>query len=186
MTELLNYFAYGSNLHPARLQARIGVCAMQGAALLENAELRFHKVGIDASGKCDITLQETTAEGVWGAVYQISLEQKQTLDRFESLGQGYQIRELEVLTQTRESVRVFTYQAMTEFIDPGLQPFDWYHELVVEGARFHQFPADYLERLLQIELLIDSDAERVIQARELLRSIEDFRDQAAESESNDC
>jgi hypothetical protein len=185
MTELMKYFAYGSNLHPARLQERIGDCTLQGIALLEQAELRFHKVGIDASGKCDILLQQETASGVWGVVYEITAAQKLELDRYESLGQGYQIRELDVLTHQGESLSVFTYQAMTEFIDPGLQPFDWYHELVLQGARFHGFPAEYLERLQEIELLTDTDTARVTQVRQILASMQTSRAPSSELEPKD-
>lgn len=185
MQERLNYFAYGSNLHPARLEARIGRCQFQGIALLEQAELHFHKVGIDASGKCDITIQDSTAGGVWGAVYQITTEQKWELDRFESLGQGYEIREVDVLTHEQNLIRVFTYQAMTAFIDPALHPFDWYHELVLQGARFHGFPAEYLARLQLIERLTDSNAERITVAQEILRTIEEYRDRGTEQQPTD-
>ena len=185
MSELLNYFAYGSNLHPARLEARIGECALQGVALLKNASLRFHKVGNDASGKCDITIQDATAEGVWGVVYQISAAQKLQLDRFEALGSGYQIRELEVLIDERETLSVYTYQAMTEYIDPQVQPYDWYHELVVQGARFHGFPAAYQDRLQLIERLTDSDADRVTLAQQVLQSIAVYRDRSDADEAKD-
>jgi hypothetical protein len=180
MQKRLNYFAYGSNLHPARLEARIGRCQFQGIALLEQADLRFHKVGVDASGKCDITIDDTSAGGVWGAVYQITTEQKTELDRFESLGQGYEIREVDVLTYEQGLMRVFTYQAMTAFVDPALQPFDWYHELVLRGARFHGFPAEYLARLQLIERLTDSDAERITLAQEVLRTIEEYHDRGTD------
>ncbi|MEQ9069772.1 MAG: gamma-glutamylcyclotransferase family protein [Gimesia chilikensis] len=180
MQERLNYFAYGSNLHPARLEARIGRCQFQGIALLEQADLRFHKVGVDASGKCDITIDDTSAGGVWGAVYQITTEQKTELDRFESLGQGYEIREVDVLTHEQSLIRVFTYQAMAAFVDPALQPFDWYHELVLRGARFHGFPAEYLARLKLIERLTDSNAERITIAQEVLRTIEEYRDRCTD------
>ncbi|MCR9231476.1 MAG: gamma-glutamylcyclotransferase [bacterium] len=180
MQERLNYFAYGSNLHPARLEARIGRCQFQGIALLEQADLRFHKVGVDASGKCDITIDDTSAGGVWGAVYQITTEQKTELDRFESLGQGYEIREVDVLTHEQHLIRVFTYQAMTGFIDPTLQPFDWYHDLVLRGARFHGFPAEYLTRLQLIKRLTDFDAERITLAQETLRTIEEYRDRGTD------
>lgn len=174
MDESLNYFAYGSNLHPARLQARIGACHVRDVALLAGASLCFHKVGLDRSGKCDISFQQQTATGVWGVIYQISPEQRGQLDQFESLGAGYQIREVEVLTRDRQTLKVFTYHAMSEFIDAQIQPFDWYHELVLQGARFHGFPAEYLEQLLQVELATDSDSNRISQAQQIMQSMRDF------------
>jgi len=90
-----------------------------------------------------------------------------------------------VLTHEQGLMRVFTYQAMTAFVDPALQPFDWYHELVLRGARFHGFPAEYLARLQLIERLTDSDAERITLAQEILRTIEEYHDRGTEQQSTD-
>ena len=171
MSELKNYFAYGSNLHPARLESRIGACHMAGVALLENAALCFHKTGLDCSGKCDIVFGETNAAGVWGVVYQISSEQKAILDQHESLGEGYQILETRVITRQNQRLPVYTYQAMSDFIDPNLKPFDWYHELVLQGAYFHGFPPDYLVRLQEITMIPDHKPARAEKHERLLKTI---------------
>lgn len=167
----MDYFAYGSNLHPARLESRIGACQMAGVASLEGAALCFHKVGLDDSGKCDIVFRETDTTVVWGVIYQISAKQKAVLDEHESLGEGYQILETCVVTRQKQMIPVYTYQAMSDHIDQSLKPFDWYHELVLQGALFHGFPSDYLAELQAIEMVIDSKQGRADKNQRLLRTI---------------
>ncbi|WP_417387162.1 gamma-glutamylcyclotransferase family protein [Gimesia sp.] len=171
MKQTLNYFAYGSNLHPLRLQSRIGVCQLQAVAQLKGAQLCFHKAGLDASGKCDIVLAAEADSSVWGVVYQISPEQKRILDEYESLGKGYQILNTEVVSGDNQSLSVYTYQAMGEFIDPQLRPFDWYHEFVLQGICFHQFPSEYQELIRAVKMIEDPDKERSARYQALLREI---------------
>lgn len=171
MIEFQKYFAYGSNMHPARLEKRIGPCDIISVARLQRAELRFHKIGLDRSGKCDIVFQQNYSTEVWGVVYQISERQKSRLDQYESLGQGYQILNTEVLTQQNQTINVFTYQSMPHYVDPSLKPFDWYHELVMLGAQFHEFPLTYIDQLQQISIIPDSDKKRVSDHQGLLNSI---------------
>ncbi|QDT43555.1 hypothetical protein Pan241w_36570 [Gimesia alba] len=173
MSELKNYFAYGSNLHPARLESRIGGCVIAEVAFLESAALCFHKKGLDCSGKCDIVFGKTSATGVWGVVYQISSEQKIILDQHESLGAGYQILETRVITRQKQVLPVYTYQAMSDFIDPSLKPFDWYHELVFQGALFHGFPPDYLAHLQGVSQIPDHKPARADKHERLLKTIRD-------------
>jgi len=50
----LYYFAYGSNLHPLRLQARLSSAQLIGTTILPGYALKFHKLGHCLSGKCNI------------------------------------------------------------------------------------------------------------------------------------
>lgn len=171
MKQILNYFAYGSNLHPLRLQARIGACKVQSVAQLEGARLCFHKVGLDDSGKCDIVQSAQPGSTVWGVVYQITAEQKILLDHCESLGRGYQILHTEVRSADDQRLPVFTYQAMAEYIDPQLQPFDWYHEFVFHGVCYHGFPVEYREMIHAVNMIKDPDSERATHQQILLREL---------------
>ncbi|WP_339735735.1 gamma-glutamylcyclotransferase family protein [uncultured Gimesia sp.] len=173
MAELMNYFAYGSNLHPARLESRIGACQIAGVAQLERAALCFHKVGLDRSGKCDIVFRETDATGVWGVVYQISAAQKTILDQHESLGEGYQILKTRVVTRQNQIFPVYTYQAMSDYIDQSMKPFDWYHDLVLQGALFHGFPLDYLAQLQGVAMIQEHNPHRASKHQRLLETIRD-------------
>ncbi|WP_197995389.1 gamma-glutamylcyclotransferase family protein [Gimesia algae] len=171
MKQTLNYFAYGSNLHPLRLQSRIGACQIQSVAQLEGAQLSFHKVGLDDSGKCDIVLPAQSDSTVWGVVYQITAEQKMLLDHCESLGKGYQILNTEVRSADNQLLSVYTYQAMAEFIDPRLEPFDWYHEFVFHGVCYHGFPVEYQEMIHAVKMIKDPNRERTAHQQALLREL---------------
>lgn len=48
------YFAYGSNLHPIRLEDRLGKVKLYGIGKLNYTEIHFHKTGCDSSGKATI------------------------------------------------------------------------------------------------------------------------------------
>jgi hypothetical protein len=74
----MKYFAYGSNMSLARLQARTPSARRLGTAVLESHDLRFHKAGKDGSGKCDV-VHTGGAECVYGVLYEIDAER----DRLE-------------------------------------------------------------------------------------------------------
>ena len=91
---------------------------------------------------------------------------KPLLDRCEGLGAHY--RERRVLVESPHGDRhdVWLYYAHERKIAEGLQPFDWYHALVLEGAKEHGLPADYVAEIEAISSATDPDAVR--RQRELL------------------
>lgn len=158
----MRYLAYGSNLHPARLFARIGVVTILGAVRLADESLVFHKRGADGSGKCD--LLPCPGGVAWGAVYDIPDEARETLDRIEGLGRGYGAARLEV----NGLGECYTYRALHEARDASLVPFDWYHAFVVEGARWHGFPVEYIALLEATTVCADPDVDRAALNRRVL------------------
>jgi hypothetical protein len=157
----LLYFAYGSNMHPQRLRLRVPSSQSIGAAILSGYQLRFHKRGHDASGKCNIWRTDKAADQVIGVVYRMSVTEKPLLDAAEGLGQGYQVVNLPVQAlHTQDTHHSFCYLAETDHIDETLQPFSWYHDLVVQGAYHHGLPDDYIARLDSIAVQTDQDSER--------------------------
>ena len=68
----MKYFAYGSNMHPARLKARLpNILCISGIFTLPGHTLRFHKVGKDRSAKCDAFYTGNKADHVLGVLYEI-------------------------------------------------------------------------------------------------------------------
>jgi hypothetical protein len=55
---------------------------------------------------------------------------------------------------------VFMYAAEAGHIDPALRPYSWYRRLVVEGARQHALPPDYIARIEAIPAVEDRDSDR--------------------------
>ena len=115
----LNYAAYGSNLHPARLIARTPSAQLLGTAHLHDWSLSFHKRSKDESGKCTV---HRGSSGVHFAIFEMSANDKFTLDAIEGVGNGYDEIRLEVPAYGE----CFSYIAQDTFIDASLQPYDWY------------------------------------------------------------
>lgn len=168
MSDLL-YLAYGSNLHPARLAARIPDAEFVSVARLEHHRISFAKIGSDTSGKC--TIHAGAEATVHGAVYRVSGRCRARLDRIEG---GYRPVELDTDVAGRTRT-VFTYIARKSLTRESMLPFDWYRALVVAGARYHDFPATYIEALKAVETVPDPDLARRLRNAELLARLERLR-----------
>lgn len=161
---MIRYLAYGSNLHPARLGARCPSARSLGRVRLDGWGLRFHKRSHDGSGKCDLV--EAPDETAWGALYTLSEADKLILDGIEGVGCGYAHRFL-----TLADGEALTYVVEPAFIDPAAQPYGWYHRFVVDGARHHGFPADYVQQLVAVPTLVDPDSARRALNAEILSDV---------------
>jgi len=163
----LYYFAYGSNMHPLRLAQRVPSSTPLGTAELPGYMLRFHKVGGDGSGKCNVEHTGRDHDRVLGVVYRLLAIEKPLLDKAEGVGFGYELEAQEI--QFRGASReVFYYVAQATHIDDSLQPFHWYKDLVVAGARTHGLPRHYVSELDRITSVADPDHERTHQHRRIL------------------
>lgn len=149
----VRYAAYGSNLHPLRLQLRIPSARLLGTDYHPGYSLHFHKLSRDASGKCGIFEGST---GVHFAVYEMSTDDQAMLDGIEGVGAGYE-RAAIILP---EFGRCFTYLPSRDHVDPVLKPYDWYHEMVLLGCAVHGFPAEYYDTIQTIDSIADPDEER--------------------------
>ena len=114
-----------------------------GRARLEDHALSFAKLGKDGSGKA--CFEPATGKTLWGALYVLSAEQFDVLDRFEG---GYRRVTISVRRDDHALSSAITYQAERFTDDPV--PFDWYKQLIVEGARAHGLPPEWLETLAAI------------------------------------
>jgi gamma-glutamylcyclotransferase len=153
-------FAYGSNLDPTRIRTRIPSTRVVGRSWLEKYDLRFHVRGtLDGTAKADAFHTGEATHRVLGMIYAIRRAELPILDRIEG---GYS-RVLHRLPldvtdvagvagehKRERMVSAWSYHGRPETIAEGLQPYDWYLDHVVRGARFHAFPGDYLRRLEEI------------------------------------
>ena len=152
------YFAYGSNMSSERLRARVPSARARSRGRLPHHTLRWHKIGRDGSGKCDVVpVDASGASGaldasgvVWGVLYDVPWDEKPGLDAAEGLGVGYFEKEVRVVTDDGEC-RALTYHANPDRTDALLRPRDWYKDHVVRGAHEHGLPADYILALETVE-----------------------------------
>ncbi|MGK7913388.1 MAG: gamma-glutamylcyclotransferase family protein [Synechococcus sp.] len=153
------YFAYGSNLHPARLRDRTPSAQFITTGCIRGRQLVFHKIGKDGSAKCDALLAKTPESTVFGALYRLDQRDIPTLDKFEALGAGYDREILSVATATA-TLQAFGYIAQAQYIDPNLTPFHWYKQLVIAGAKLHQFPERYIASIAAVRSTPDPQLQR--------------------------
>ena len=152
----VHYFAYGSNMLTTRLRARTPSARPLHLATLPGRRLAFHKQGKDGSGKCDIA-PGRPADQVIGVVFQLDEAELPALDRAEGAGYGYARAEVIVRQETTELACV-CYEATR--IDPTLQPFGWYRQLVIAGLLEHGAPDWYLRQVMAVGWLHDPDPHR--------------------------
>lgn len=146
------YFAYGSNMSSERLRGRTPSAVSLGRARLPRHALRWHKLGRDGSGKCDIEATDLPGESVWGVLYEIDSADKQALDNAEGLGVGYD--ELTVLVETETGFHeALTYRARPDKVDPTLRPLPWYKAHVLRGAHEHGLPDEYVQRIAVVAVV---------------------------------
>ncbi len=167
MVDKIFYFAYGSNLCRSRLHARIGHSPVIGVAALLKHRLAFHKNGQDGSAKCDAFYTDNDDDLLWGAVYAITSEQKEALDEFEGVGNGYEVKRERIILQNIHAEVIF-YTAHADHIDTKLLPFDWYHAYVLHGARSHNLPGSYVESIRRVVVRHDQDNRRVAKNKQIL------------------
>jgi len=140
------YLAYGSNLHPQRLEARVGPVQLLGVVRLPGWSIRFNKRGGDGSAKANLHAAPGTQSVAFAAAYAMRLEQIGMLDVFEGCGRGYETLTLTVLLHGEET-GAFTYLAPSQWISSRLLPFDWYVDLILSGAQYHSFDPSYIEQI---------------------------------------
>jgi len=150
-------FAYGSNMRSSRLKARTPSATPLGAGKLKGHALRWHKTGNDGSGKCDVEHTGRDDDAVWGVLYTLDAAEKQDLDKAEALGIGY-TEQCATIQIGDETINAWFYVAIDT--SPDLTPYHWYKAFVVEGAREHALPADYIAALEAVASMPDDDEER--------------------------
>jgi len=149
------YFAYGSNLAPSTLVGRRGITPLAAhAAWLDDLTLRFDlPVGPGERGVANLV----PAPGVrtWGVTYRITLDDAERLDRTEGVDRGYYYRASVAAQRPAPAgpLAAFTYRSPHGVV--GRKPSARYLGILVEGARHHALPAEWIAYLEGLELAVD-------------------------------
>lgn len=133
------YFAYGSNLRTARLRARVPSATPRGVAWLDGFRLTLDKRGADGSAKANVAA--AAGERVFGVVYELEAAHWPDLDRCEP---GYERFDARV-ERGGARLAVQTYRSTLVTDDPVAHA--WYKRLMVEGAREHGLPPEWVALL---------------------------------------
>lgn len=171
------YFAYGSNMLPARLMDRCPSARSVGVGIARNLALEFSKASKDGSGKA--TLVAAEGSRVPGVIFEIDLAERSDLDRHEGLGSGYRREDALLIDDVARGGIARTSSYLGTSLDAQLKPFDWYLAIVIAGAHHHGLDARHIAALRATEFVEDTDIDRKarIAAIEAMRkhSIADYR-----------
>jgi gamma-glutamylcyclotransferase len=140
------YFAYGSNLSIGRLQERVGKVMHCGLATLEGYRFSFNKKGSDGTGKANIMPDDSST--VEGAIYQLTEEQLNQLDRYEGAPKHYQRKNVFLTFPSGQKVEAITYVAQNHFISPRpLRPSVEYLNHIFNGARENHLSSAMVQKI---------------------------------------
>lgn len=133
------YFAFGSNLSIGQMRERCPGCEPAGPALLRGRELGFsyRSQNFPPGGAADVV----DAEGaeVWGALYRLTADDLESLDRFEHVGNGgYQRVKVEVNTASGLA-KALCYE-VTDRLAFEIPPTPEYRRLMLEGSLENGLP----------------------------------------------
>lgn len=156
-TQTFVTFAYGSNMLSNRIQERCLHATALGIAELHGYALKWHKDSKDGSGKCDVVQTDDATKIVYGVLYEIPLGEKTALDAAEGLGNGYAAKNVEVTFKGAPRMASLYYATK---IDASRKPYTWYKRFVVEGAREHDLPRAYIDRLEATVAIEDLNRDR--------------------------
>jgi len=152
--EALWYFAYGSNMQLATFVDRRGMRPQRSVAgRLRGYRLTFDlPVGPGERGVANLVVDfACTTHGV---LHLISNEEFATLDRTEGVHNGYYTR-VSVTVMDRDGHHVEAWTYVSNHGVAGRKPSERYLNLLLEGAREHELPADYIRTLEAFDLAVD-------------------------------
>ena len=133
-------FAYGSNMVPAQMARRC-----PNARLIGPARLPHRRFAIIRGGHG--TIRRKTGAEVWGVLWRLGPGDEAALDRYEEVARGLYRRERALVFCGRRGLSALAYVAVPTA--PGT-PRPAYIAAIVEAARAHGFPADYVAALAAI------------------------------------
>jgi gamma-glutamylcyclotransferase len=140
------YFAYASNMEPRRFQRLCPGGTFVGAARLPGRRLAFSRYSRQRRGGSTDIVPDAEAE-VWGALYEVSEADLETLDRSEDVPAAYRRETVAVEDAEGRERQAVTYIANRtgDFL-----PHPDYLRLIVEGAEARGLPPHYVDALRQI------------------------------------
>jgi cation transport regulator ChaC len=148
------YFAYGSNMSPAIFLDRRAMRPLATRrARLDGHRLRFN-LPVGPGERAVANIEADPASRVWGILYLLTPEDCDRLDKTEGVHRGlYDRMAVDVVADAEDRVAGFTYRS--SFATEGRKPSARYIGLLLEGARHHGLPDDYVRTLEALELAVD-------------------------------
>lgn len=173
----MKYFAYDDKMLTPIFREILPDVRCIGIGQIKGYNLFFHnRDKTDRSGKCNLIKTKGSAQVICGVIYEVLPREKHLLDRAQRLGYGNQETTVKVMPLSSESETLetpfyaFTYVAHKDSIFDGLEPFTWYKDLVIGGAKEHCLPDIYINYLQAVEAAVDSNTKRAEQRKQYMAS----------------
>ena len=136
--ETIIYFAYGANLNLRGMQTRCPGRKPLGTGVLPDHRLVFR-------GAADI--EPIAGEQVHGALYEITPEHLNSLDRFESYPRLYNRKQVEITNENGETVTATVYQMTRR--NSYSPPNAGYLGIILSGCRQWGIPEAYIRNIIK-------------------------------------
>ncbi|KAL6262422.1 hypothetical protein P5V15_007508 [Pogonomyrmex californicus] len=158
MSNTFLYFAYGSNLLAKRIRLNNPTAIVKDIGYIKNFRLDFQRYSQRWRGT-SATIVETENSVVWGVVWEINKCNLSTLDCQEGVQDKiYHAMQINVETPSGTTLNCRVYQQCDnpkEYIKPEdfpmeKRPSPLYINMILEGAKENNLPADYIEFLKSI------------------------------------
>lgn len=148
------YFGYGSNMSRRIFVDRRGLHPLGSRrGRLDGYRLCFN-IPVGPGERAVANLEQVPGAHTWGGLYLLAAKDFAKLDRSEGVPAGiYRHLAVQVLADGYGVVEAVTYQS--SLIMPGRKPSVRYMRLLLEGAREHELPAEYIRFLQSFELAHD-------------------------------
>ncbi|MDR5867729.1 gamma-glutamylcyclotransferase family protein [Halomonas koreensis] len=148
------YFAYGSNMNPARVEARIGTTRRALPGVLRDHALRFDKAS-RVPGISHANVAPAAGQRVEGALFELlAPEQIECMDPFEGYPHDYDRHRLPIHT-SQGPIQAWVYIAAPGTTAEALRPAREYLDHLLAGEPF--LSVDYHARLAAQEAVHDLD-----------------------------
>lgn len=131
------YFAYGSNMLFDQIIKRVPSVKVKGIATLHDYCVNFSKKSTDGSGKANLVQKPGFI--TWGVLYKIGEDEISKLDEVEK---GYKRITVSVKKNDSKTMEAETYISDNLIENPVA--FDFYKQKIIEGAREHELPEEYI------------------------------------------
>jgi len=135
--ETIIYFAYGANLDKNGMDIRCPGNKPLCRAALKNYRLIFRSVA---------DIEEAINHSVHGALYEITKEHLQSLDRFEGYPRLYIRKTVSVITEDGREVEAVVYLMTDRF--QYSRPFQGYLNTILTGCQQWRLPQEYIQHII--------------------------------------
>jgi len=146
MSDLVWYFAYGSNMQPATFRGRRGIVARHAIpARLAGWQLVFDKPTLLPMGEGMANVVATEGAEVLGVAYAVTLDDLAHIDLTEGVLIGNYSRVAVRVTALDPAIgELEAFTLTSDRRDGSLRPSHRYMALLIEGAETHGLPSEYV------------------------------------------